>query len=121
MEWQGARLDDIYMYVRDNFSGPDADRILESIADYANAQAKQEGYIEKTGSNIDETVNQDIIEKSFHGTIDDVTDEDHIITINRDGESLILINGNIGTRDGVAVDPGKSGGMVIARSSLMHL
>lgn len=116
MEWQGARLDDIYMYVRENFSGPDADRILESIADYANAQAKQEGYIEKTGSNIDETVNQDIIEKSFHGTIDDAPDEDHIITINRDGESLILINGNIGTRDGVAVDPGKSGGMVIART-----
>lgn len=116
LEAHGARLDDIYMYVRDNFSGPDADRILESIADYANAQAKQEGYIEKTGSNIDETVNQDIIEKSFHGTIDDAPDEDHIITINRDGESLILINGNIGTRDGVAVDPGKSGGMVIART-----
>ena len=111
-----ARLDDIYMYVRNNFSGPEVDEYLKVIADYANAQAKQQGYIEKTGSNIDEQVAQDVDEKSFHGTIDSVPDDGNIITIIKDGEELVLLNGNIGTRDGVAVDPDKSGGMIIART-----
>lgn len=111
-----ARLDDIYMYVRNNFSGPEVDDYLKVIADYANAQAKQQGYIEKTGSNIDEQVAQDVDEKSFHGTIDSVPDDGNIITFIKDGEEFVLLNGNVGTRDGVAVDPDKSGGMIIART-----
>ena len=111
-----ARLDDIYMYVRNNYSGPEVDEYLKVIADYANAKAKQQGYIDKTATNIDEQVAQDVDEKSFHGKIDEEPDMTRIITITKDGEEFVLLNGNIGTRDGVIVDPDKSGDLIIART-----
>ena len=110
-----ARLDDIYMNIRANFSGHEVDNFLAKLADYANALAKRDGFIAKTGDNIDEAVSRDIDEKSFHGTIDDAIDEDNIITINKDGVDYVLLNGYIGTRDGVTIDPDKSGSLIIAK------
>lgn len=126
---ENARLDEVYMYVAENYSGSERDTLLELIADYANASAKRDGFIRKTGDNIDETVNREIEANSFLGTLDDAPDTENVITIIHDNQRLTLLNGKVGTRTepgvvdidtGVStngarmVDPDKSGGLIIA-------
>lgn len=125
---ENARLDDIYMFVRQNYSGSDVDGFLQVLADYANAMAKRDGYISQTGANIEETVGQEIDHLGFHGTIDEASDPDNIIRFTHNGVTYTLLNGNVGTwinahtdpTTGMQVggsrtiDPDKSGDMIIA-------
>jgi len=123
-----ARLDEIYMKIRSNYSGREVDDFLAVLADYANAKSKSDGYISKIGENIEESVQQEIDRNSFRGQLDNAPETDNIMFIDYNGHRYTVLNGSIASRIDVKTDPtngtqyggdrivdtGRSGDIIIA-------
>lgn len=91
------------------------DEAMRLLARYENAQAKKEGYINKTGQNIDTYTERTVERNSFNGKIDDVPDDNIIKVVDADGNEYTLINGDVRETDDGRIEA--NDGVIIARDS----
>ena len=68
---------------------------MNTLIGYFNVMAKYNGFISKTEQKIDQYVNQETSKRTFNGTINGSPSQERMLTIEHNGNTYTLVNGNV--------------------------